>query len=212
MIKVSDYIFNFLSDKGLDTVFMVTGGAAMHLNDSIGRNKKLRYICNHNEQASAMAAEGYARVTNKPAIVNVTAGPGSINAINGVFGAFTDSIPMIIISGQAKRETLLRTYNNMAGLRQLGDQEVDIIEMVKRVTKYAVVLQEPADVRYVLEKACFLASSGRPGPCWIDVPVDVQATMVDENQLRSFADHEQLIHHRDSNQWQRLYELSLIHI
>ena len=206
MIKLSDYIFNFLSERGINTVFMVTGGAAMHLNDSIGRNKKLKYVCNHNEQASSIAAEGYARVTNIPAIVNVTAGPGGINAINGVFGAFTDSIPMIIVSGQAKRETLLRTYD-MPGLRQLGDQEVDIVAMVKGVTKFAVVLQDPADVRYVLEKALFLATNGRPGPCWIDVPVDVQATMIDENQLRSFdIEHEKSIKNMDSIELEETYE------
>jgi acetolactate synthase-1/2/3 large subunit len=157
----------------------------MHLNDAIGRVAGLKFICNHHEQASAMAAEGYARVANKPAILSVTTGPGAINALNGVFGAFTDSIPMLIISGQVKRETMLSTYN-IPGLRQLGDQEVEIVPMVKGITKYAVTVTDPDTIRYHLEKALYLATNGRPGPCWLDIPVDVQGSMIDENDLTSF--------------------------
>jgi acetolactate synthase-1/2/3 large subunit len=157
----------------------------MHLNDSIGRAKGLKFICTHHEQAAAMAAEGYARVTNKPAIVNVTTGPGSINALNGVYGAFTDSIPMIILSGQVKRETMLSS-NNVPGLRQLGDQEVEIIPMVNGITKYAVSITDPNTIRYHIEKAFYLATHGRPGPVWLDIPVDVQSANIDEAQQKGF--------------------------
>lgn len=184
-MKLSNYIFQTLKDKGLDTVFLVTGGGAMHLNDAIGRVQGLKFICNHHEQASAIAAEGYARVAGKPAILNVTTGPGAINALNGVFGAFTDSIPMLVISGQVKRETMLSSYN-VPGLRQLGDQEVEIVPMVKGITKYAVTVTDPNTIRYHLEKALYLTTHGRPGPCWLDIPVDVQGSMIDENALAPF--------------------------
>lgn len=184
-MKLSNYIFSTLKSKGIDTVFLVTGGGAMHLNDAIGRVEGLHFVCNHHEQASAIAAEGYARVTNKPAILNVTTGPGGINALNGVFGAFTDSIPMIVISGQVKRETMLATYK-IPGLRQLGDQEVDIVSMVKNITKYAETITDPTTIRYHLEKAIHLATSGRPGPCWLDIPVDVQSANIDEASLTGF--------------------------
>ncbi len=184
-MKLSNYIFQTLKDKGLDTVFLVTGGGAMHLNDAIGRTEGLKFVCNHHEQASAIAAEGYARVANKPAILNVTTGPGAVNALNGVFGAFTDSIPMIVLSGQVKRETMLASYN-IPGLRQLGDQEIEIVPMVKRITKYAVTVTDPQTIRYHLEKALFLATNGRPGPCWLDIPVDVQSANIDEKVLEGY--------------------------
>ncbi len=184
-MKLSNYIFSYLQEKGIDTVFLVTGGGAMHLNDAIGRVEGMKYVCNHHEQASSMAAEGYARVANKPAILNVTTGPGAINALNGVFGAFTDSIPMIVISGQVKRETMLSSYN-IPGLRQLGDQEVEIVPMVKGITKYAVTVTDPSTIKYHLEKALYLATHGRPGPCWLDIPVDVQSAMINENEIEGF--------------------------
>jgi acetolactate synthase-1/2/3 large subunit len=185
-MKLSNYIFSKLVSEGIDTVFLVTGGGAMHLNDAIGRTSGLKFVCNHNEQASAIAAEGYARVKNKPAIVNVTTGPGSINSLNGVHGAFTDSIPMIVISGQVKRETIMSTYN-IEGLRQLGDQEVDIINMVKGITKYAVEVTDPNSIKYHVEKAIHLSTSGRPGPVWISIPVDVQAAEVDIDTCEGFS-------------------------
>jgi len=185
-MKLSNYIFSKLVNEGIDTVFLVTGGGAMHLNDAIGRTPGLKFVCNHNEQASSIAAEGYARVKNKPAIVNVTTGPGSINSLNGVHGAFTDSIPMIIISGQVKRETIMSSYT-IPGLRQLGDQEVDIISMVKGITKYAVEISDPNSIRFHLEKAIYLSTSGRPGPVWISIPVDVQAAVVDIEQCVGFS-------------------------
>jgi acetolactate synthase-1/2/3 large subunit len=185
-MKLSNYIFSKLVNEGIDTVFLVTGGGAMHLNDAIGRTAGIKFVCNHNEQASSIAAEGYARVKNKPAIVNVTTGPGSINALNGVHGAFTDSIPMIVISGQVKRETIMSTYN-IDGLRQLGDQEVDIISMVKGITKYAVEIIDPNTIKYHLEKAIYLSTCGRPGPVWLSIPVDVQAAEVDIDKCKGFS-------------------------
>jgi len=157
----------------------------MHLNDSFGKEPRLQYVCNHHEQACAIAAEGYARVSGLPGVVNVTTGPGGINALNGVFGAWTDSIPMLVVSGQVKRETCMATTGTV-GLRQLGDQEADIVRMVKGITKYAVLVDEPCSMRYHLERAWNLAQSGRPGPCWLDVPMDVQSANVDYNTMDSY--------------------------
>ena len=156
----------------------------MHLNDSIGTSG-LTYVCTHHEQAAAMAAEGYARITNSPAVLNVTTGPGSINALNGVFGAWTDSIPMLILSGQVKRETSMANYG-ITNMRQLGDQEVDIIQMVRGITKYAVWVDDPESIAYHLERAWHLAQTGRPGPCWLDIPVDVQSAQIDPENLRHY--------------------------
>ncbi len=184
-MKLSDYIAGQLADWGVRHIFLVTGGGAMHLNDSIGHEPRIQYVCNHHEQASAMAAEAYARVSGLPGVVNVTTGPGGINALNGVFGAWTDSVPMLIISGQVKRETCMRTQK-ITGLRQLGDQEADIVAMVANITKYAVQIDDPLSVRYHLERAWYLAQNGRPGPCWLDIPVDVQAAAIDPASLRGY--------------------------
>jgi acetolactate synthase-1/2/3 large subunit len=183
-LRVADYIAEFLVEAGLRHVFAVTGGGAMHLNDALSRCAGLTAVCLHHEQACAMAAEAYCRLSGRMAVVNVTTGPGGINALNGVFGAYTDSIGMVVISGQVKRETMLASTD--LPLRQLGDQEVDIVRMVGGITKFATVLNDPADVRYVMEKAVFLARSGRPGPVWVDVPVDVQGARVDPAGLRGF--------------------------
>jgi acetolactate synthase-1/2/3 large subunit len=178
MIRVADYIAQTLAQRGVRHVFMVTGGGAMHLNDAFGRcQNDLSVVCCHHEQACAMAAESYYRVTGRLAAVNVTTGPGSTNAITGVYGAYVDSMAMIVVSGQVKWETLVRSTN--LPLRQLGDQEVDIIRMVEGVTKYAVVVKDPQSIRYHLERALYLATSGRPGPVWLDVPINVQATKID---------------------------------
>ena len=185
MIRVADYITQTLVKYGVHHIFLVTGGGAMHLNDAIGRCQGLSYICCHHEQACAMAAEAYARVTGKIGCINVTTGPGGINALNGVFGAWTDSIPLLIVSGQVKRETCLATHN-LPDLRQLGDQEADIINMVKGITKYSAFINEPQSIRFHLEKSLYLATSGRPGPCWIDVPIDVQSSKIDENDLKGY--------------------------
>ena len=183
-MKLSDYVFGQLHEWGAQQVFLVTGGGAMHLNDSVGKSG-LSYICTHHEQAAAMAAEGYARITRTPGILNVTSGPGGINALNGVFGAWTDSIPMLILSGQVKRETCMATYG-LTDLRQLGDQEVDIVRIVRGITKYAVFVDKPETIAYHLERAWHLAQSGRPGPCWLDIPVDVQSAQIDPSTLRHY--------------------------
>lgn len=181
MMRVADVIAKELLTAGVKHVFMVTGGGAMHLNDAIGREKGLTPIFNHHEQACAIAAEAYTRLSGKIAAINVTTGPGGINALNGVHGAFTDSIAMIIISGQVKRETLARNHD--PSLRQLGDQEVDIVEMVRPITKFATVLQDANSAREVLQKALYIAKEGRPGPVWIDIPIDIQAKLVDVSNL-----------------------------
>ncbi len=184
MIRVSDYIVQTLAKKGISHVFMVTGGAAMHLNDAFGRCAAIKKVCCHHEQSCAMAAESYYRVSNRIAAVNVTAGPGATNAITGVYGAYVDSMAMIVLSGQSKRETLVRSTG--LPLRQLGDQEVDIVEMVKGITKYAVLIEDPLAIRYHLEKALHLATQGRPGPVWLDVPIDVQAAQIDPAKLKGY--------------------------
>jgi acetolactate synthase I/II/III large subunit len=184
-MKLSDYIVGQLADWGVRHIFLVTGGGAMHLNDSISHETRMQYVCNHHEQASAMAAEAYARISGQPGVVNVTTGPGGINALNGVFGAWTDSVPMLVISGQVKRETCMRAQK-ITGLRQLGDQEADIVAMVANITKYAVLIDDPLSIRYQLERAWYLAQHGRPGPCWLDIPVDVQAAAIDPPSLRGY--------------------------
>lgn len=163
---------------------MLSGGGAMHLNDSFGKSK-IKYICNHNEQATAISAEGYARLGQKLAVANVTTGPGGLNCLNGVFGAWTDSAAVLFISGQVKRATTLASCCQIP-LRQLGDQEVDIIPIVSRLTKYAVSVTKPEDIKYHLDKAVYLALNGRKGPVWLDIPLDVQAAFIDENKLKSF--------------------------
>jgi len=184
MIKVSDYIAQSLVRHGIDHVFLVTGGGAMHLNDAIGRCRGLKYVCCHHEQACAMAAESYCRLTGKLAAVNVTTGPGGTNAITGVWGAWTDSIGMIVISGQVKFETVVRSTD--LPLRQLGDQELDIVKVVAPITKYAEMVTDPQAIRYHLEKALFLAKAGRSGPVWLDIPMNVQGALVDPETLPGF--------------------------
>jgi acetolactate synthase I/II/III large subunit len=183
-IRVADYIAETLKSYGIQHVFLVTGGGAMHLNDAIGRCKGLKYVALHHEQACAMAAESYFRLTGKLAAVNVTTGPGGTNALTGVYGAYVDSLGMIVISGQVKWETLVRSTN--LPLRQLGDQEVDIVEMVRPITKYAEIISDPLTIRYHLEKALYLATEGRPGPVWIDVPMNVQGAQIDPEMLKGF--------------------------
>ena len=186
MIKVSDFIFQHLVKKyNIEHCFLVTGGGAMHLNDSIGHTKGLTYICNHHEQASAIAAEGYYRTCGKLCVTNVTTGPGGTNAITGVLGQYLDSIPGIYISGQIKTSTYKHSYPYL-NLRQLGDQEADIVSMVTPITKYAKTIYNPLDIKYELDKAIAIALDGRPGPVWLDIPLDVQGAMVDEKQMKEF--------------------------
>lgn len=184
MMRVADYIAQALAQAGIRDVFMVTGGGAMHLNDAFGKEPGLRVVCCHHEQACAMAAESYFRLSGRLAAVNVTTGPGALNALNGVHGAWTDSMGLIVVSGQVKRATLARS--TALSLRQLGDQEVDIVPMVAHITKYAVLVEDPASIRFHLEQAIHLARTGRPGPVWLDVPMDVQGAYVDPLTLEGF--------------------------
>lgn len=184
MIKVSDYIAKRLENVyGVKDIFMVSGGGAMHLNDSFG--KYMNYICNHNEQACSIAAEGYARYNQQLAVVNVTTGPGGLNAMNGLFGAWTDSASILFISGQVKFSTTIHSCPDIP-LRQLGDQEVDIISVVKPLTKYAEMVTDAYKIKYCLDKAVWEATHGRRGPVWLDIPMNVQGALIDEDKLIDF--------------------------
>ena len=186
MITVATYLAQRLAANGQRHAFLVTGGGAMFLNDALCHQAGITPVFFHHEQAAAMAAEAYARIAATPPVLNVTTGPGGINALNGVFGAWTDSIPMIVISGQVKRATCLAT-SPVPGLRQLGDQESEPIRMVHAITKYAAVVERAEDIAWHLDQALHLATSGRPGPVWLDVPIDVQSAMLDPPTLRCFA-------------------------
>lgn len=184
-MKLSDFVANYFASTGLINVFMLTGGGAMHLNNSLGKHPQIKTTYLHHEQACSIAAESYARLIHKPAIVNVTTGPGGINALNGVFGAWTDSMPMIVISGQVRYDTTVEG-SGITNLRQMGDQECDIVRMVKGITKYSVMIKNPQEILYHLQKAAFLASYGRPGPVWLDIPMNIQSADIDENHLITF--------------------------
>ena len=182
--KVSDYIADFLVQNQISDVFMVTGGGAMHLDDALGHHPALHCTFNHHEQASAMAAEAYARINNRIAAVCVTTGPGATNAITGVVGGWMDSIPMLILSGQARYATTVRASG--LDLRTRGVQEFDIISSVGSMTKFCRMVTDPLEIRFCLEKALYLARSGRPGPCWLDIPLDVQGAVVDTELLAGY--------------------------
>jgi acetolactate synthase I/II/III large subunit len=187
-MKLSDYVVQFIAQQGVKYVFLVTGGGAMHLNQSLGANAAIQAVCNSHEQASAICAEGYAKATNHLGVCMVTTGPGGTNAVTGVAGAWLDSTPTLFLSGQVKRPDRMFDHDGQPlGMRQLGVQEVDIVSIVKPITKYAVTVLEPKDIRYHLEKAVYLALHGRPGPVWIDIPLDVQAGPIeDPSTLRAF--------------------------
>ena len=179
-MRVADYIWKFLADKGVRHCFLVTGGGAMHLNDALGREPRIKYVCNLHEQACAMAAEGYARMSGTPGIVSVTTGPGGTNALTGVMGAWLDSVPMIVISGQIKRATMITACPHLK-LRQLGDQEYNIVDAARPMTKMAKTVMSVEEVPEVIAEAWELCQSGRPGPVWIDVPLDIQAAEMPES-------------------------------
>ncbi|MGE5632538.1 MAG: thiamine pyrophosphate-binding protein [Caulobacteraceae bacterium] len=183
-IRAADYIANLLVENGITNVFSVVGGGAMHLNDAFGQHKNIKCIYNHHEQASAIAAEGYARINNKMAGVCVTSGPGGTNALTGVLCAWLDSIPMLVISGQVRYATTVDSTG--LKLRQFGEQEYNIIESVRPMTKYSVMVKDPYEIRYHIEKAIHEATTGRMGPCWIDVPLDVQSAIIEDTQLPGF--------------------------
>lgn len=182
VMKLSDYVASFIAHLGVREVFSVSGGGAMHLVDSVGKHAKLSYIATHHEQAAAMAAEAYARISRSIGVALVTTGPGGTNAITGVVGAWIDSIPTLFISGQVTSDTLSRG----TGLRQFGVQECDIVELVKPITKYAVIVTDENEIRFEMEKAAWIAMSGRPGPVWVDLPLDIQSKQIDPTQLRGF--------------------------
>ncbi len=184
MEKLSDYVIRVLEQTGVGHVFMIPGGGAMHLNDSLGKSEKIEYVVCLHEQACSIAAEAYARVNNKLGIAMVTTGPGGTNALTGVAAAYIESTPMLIISGQVKIADQIRDQ----GIRQQGMQEVDIVSIVKPVTKYAVMVERPEEIRYHLEKALYEATTGRKGPVWIDIPLDVQASMIEPDDLKGYLD------------------------
>jgi acetolactate synthase I/II/III large subunit len=187
MIKLSDYVMRFVAAQGVKHIFLVTGGGAMHLNASLAQCAELEPVCNSHEQASAMAAENYAKVTNNLGVALVTTGPGGTNAITGLAGAWLDSTPMLVLSGQVKRpDRMFASDGTPLGMRQLGVQEIDIISIVRPITKYAVTVLDPEEIRFHLEKAVHLARMGRPGPVWVDIPLDVQAAPIEESGLRGF--------------------------
>jgi acetolactate synthase-1/2/3 large subunit len=200
-MKLSDYVVQFVAQQGVKHIFLVTGGGAMHLNQSLGAETAITPICNSHEQASAICAEGYAKATNHLGVCMVTTGPGGTNAVTGVAGAWLDSTPVLYISGQVKRpDRMFGSDGRHLGMRQLGVQEVDIISIVKPITKYAVTVLDPSEIRYHMEKSTYLALHGRPGPVWIDIPLDVQAMPIDDpSKLRPFDPEELVISAEQSN-------------
>ena len=187
-IRLADYVACFLAEHGVTDVFSVVGGGAMHLNDALGHYDGLKVTYNHHEQACAIAAEAYARINNRIAAVCVTTGPGGTNALTGVLCGWLDSIPMFVISGQVRYDTTARYAQKATGavVRAMGDQEYDIVKSVENMTKYAVMIEDPMQIRYCLEKAWHLATTGRPGPVWIDIPVNFQGAFIETDDLNSY--------------------------
>ncbi|MEY5025238.1 MAG: hypothetical protein RLZZ244_766 [Verrucomicrobiota bacterium] len=181
-VKLSDYVMDFVAAQGVRHVFMLPGGGAMHLNDSLAAHPKLEFVCNLFEQACTVAADAYAQYTGKLGVAMVTTGPGGTNAITGVAAAYLESTPLLVLSGQVKRADLVGNR----GVRQIGFQEIDIVSIVKPVTKYAVTVMDPAQIRFHLEEALWHATHGRKGPVWLDIPLDVQAAQIDPTTLPGF--------------------------
>ena len=186
--RLADYVADFLAGHGVRDVFSVVGGGAMHLNDAFGHHPELHVTYQHHEQACTMAAEAYARLENRVAAVCVTTGPGGTNALTGVLGGWLDSIPMLVISGQVRYDTTARYAQRFTGerLRAMGDQEYDIVRSVEPMTKYAVMIEDPKEIRFALEKGWHLAKTGRPGPVWIDIPVNYQGSYIETAELRGY--------------------------
>ena len=181
-IKLSDYIAKYLLDNNLKIIYSVTGAGSMHFNDSIGKKKGLTVIYTHHEQAASMAAEGTARITGRPGVVNVSTGPGGTNALTGVAGAWVDSIPMLVLSGQIMRKDRGPKHR----LRQMGVQEIDTVNVAKNLSKYTVTIEDPHTIKYHLDKALYLSTSGKPGPVWIELPLDVQSSFINTKKLKVF--------------------------
>ena len=186
-MNVSEYIMDRLAKEGVEKIFMVSGGGGMYLIEALGQNPNIKHICNHHEQASVMAAEGYQRATQNLGVALVTTGPASTNALTGVCCAWNDSIPLLVLSGQAKTATLVGN----TGMRQRGTHEVNIVPIVKSVTKYAVTVMDAKKVRYHLEKALYLAKNGRPGPVWLDIPLDIQQAQINPDELEAYVPEKQ---------------------
>lgn len=182
MIKLSDYVIQFFVERGIQDCFLISGGGIMHLLDSVGRNGGMRYFCNYHEQACAIGAEGYARVTTRPGLCLGTTGPGAINALSGMTAAWVDSVPLILLAGQVRTD-IIADYDKV---RQVGPQEGNLVAMAKPVTKYAITVKDPLRVRYELECAYYYATTGRPGPVVLEFPLDVQAALIDETKLEPF--------------------------
>ena len=185
-MKVSDYVVGFI-ESVTDSLFLLSGGGIMHLIDSVGKSKKLHAVCCHHEQAAAIAAEGYARIKNNVGVALVTTGPGGTNAITGVAGAWLDSVPVLVIGGQVKTDNITPRKNGALTVRAIGFQELNCIDMVKPITKYAATVEEKEDIRYHLEKAVYLARTGRPGPVWVEIPLDIQDSDINPEKIRGFS-------------------------
>ncbi|MBS3124389.1 thiamine pyrophosphate-binding protein [Candidatus Woesearchaeota archaeon] len=194
MIRLADYVMEFLVQEGVKDIFLVPGGGSVFLNDALNKNKNLNYYCFHHEQAVAMASEAYARVKNECGVSLVTSGPGATNAITGAAGSWTDSVPHLILSGQVFLNQTIRD----SGVRQFGVQELNIIDIVKPITKYAVMVTEAQKIKYHLQKALYLAKTGRPGPVWLDIPANVQNSQIDETRLDEF-NHSEIPIYYDPN-------------
>jgi len=189
-MKLSDYVIKFL-EKYTDSVFFLSGGGIMHLVDSLGKSKKISAYCTHHEQAAATAAEGYARIKNNIGVVLVTTGPGATNAITGVAGSWLDSIPLLIISGQVKTDNITPSKNGVLTVRAIGFQELNVIDLVKKITKYSVTVKKKEDIKYHLEKAVHIAKTGRPGPVWVEIPLDIQGSEIEIGKLKNFSTFEE---------------------
>ena len=180
-IRVADYIANMIHEMGVDHIFTITGGGAMFLNDAILRHPNINAVCGHHEQASAMSAVGYSKYSGKLGVVMPTTGCGATNTITGLLDAWQDNVPVLFVSGQINSNQTMSNYD--LPLRQIGVQEADIVEIVKSITKYAVLVVEPTRIRYHVDRAIHEAFSGRPGPVWLDIPLDVQSTLIDPEVL-----------------------------
>src|SRR3989338_69397 len=182
-MRVSDYVIEFFENQGVDHIFTVSGGGSIFLCDALGMAKKMKYVACHHEQAASMATEAYARARQGLGVTLVTSGPGGTNTVTGVAGSWLDHVPHVTISGQV---FLAQTISKHPGLRTLGVQEINIVDIVRPITKYAVMVEDAREIRYHLEKAVYLATHGRPRPAWIDIPGDIQNAQVDPELLRGF--------------------------
>ncbi len=184
-MKLSDYVIQYIKENVADSIFLLSGGGIMHLVDSVGKSE-IKSFCCHHEQGAVIAAEGYGRIKNVPGVALVTTGPGGTNAVTGMAGAWLDSIPMLVLAGQVKRADITPRKKGIPVVRQIGFQELNVIDIIKPVTKYAVTIENENEIKYHLEKAVYLATHGRPGPVFVEIPLDVQAAEIEPDKLKSF--------------------------